>query len=314
MGQVLDGLLDKMIVYLEPGSAYRNVIVALATLVILMYVHRLTRRKLAVYIQRQAHKPENAQRFLRAYDFVWKGLIGITVLVAASGSFRLLGLTVALLGTMLGWSLQVPIRGLAAWFMVLLKRPFRIGDRISVAGVTGDVLDIQLNHVILNQVGGTVQGEERSGRGILVPTAMLFGENIINYNYFGREHAAVDTPVSRYMLDEVLVRTTFGSDHELAKKLCVDAARQAVRELVGQTDGEPFTRAEFMAWGVLIRVRYKTLPVRRQEVSSRVTELIWESFGRNSDRVRFCYPGSVARVTRSSTQPPPPMEAQGAPN
>ena len=32
-------------------------------------------------------------------------------------------------GMLLGWSLQAPVSGLAAWVMVTLKRPFRIGDR-----------------------------------------------------------------------------------------------------------------------------------------------------------------------------------------
>ena len=37
-----------------------------------------------------------------------------------------------------------------------------------IAGITGDVTGISLTHVILNQVGGSIGGEEKSGRGILV--------------------------------------------------------------------------------------------------------------------------------------------------
>jgi small-conductance mechanosensitive channel len=193
--------------------------------------------------------------------------------------------------------------------MVVLKRPFRIGDRISVAGVTGDVIDIQLNHILLNQVGGTVQGEERSGRGIFVPNAMLFGEEIINYNYFGKQEAAASP--SRFMLDEVVVRVTFGSDYEFARQLCVEAARQAAGELVGETDADPFTRAEFSPWCVLLRVRYKTIPAKRQEVSARVTKRIWELFGEHRDRVQFAIPVHVTGVRPSAGQPPPPMAAAG---
>ena len=42
----------------------------------------------------------------------------------------------------LGWSLQRPVTGVAAWLMVMIKRPFMIGDRIIIQGVRGDVLEI----------------------------------------------------------------------------------------------------------------------------------------------------------------------------
>ena len=304
--------LDWFLRSLGPESAYRSIVMALATLVVLVVAHKVTRRKLEAYLAAQAHKPENAQAFLRTYSAVWKALIGIAVVVAASGSFALMGLTIAFLGTLLGWSLQAPIRGLAAWAMVILKRPFCVGDRITVADVTGDVVDIQLNHILLNQVGGTVQGEERSGRGIFVPNAMLFGQEIINYNYFAKATAEAATPMSKFMLDEVVVRVTLGSDFALAKRLCIGAAEQAVAELIGETDEAPFTRVEFLAWGILLRVRYRTIPARRQEVSSRVTELVWQAFRANRRHVDFAIPANVVGVQPVPGAPLPPMAPGGA--
>lgn len=313
MSSYLTNCFERFNALMTPGTPSRGVIVAVAALLVLSYLQRLVRKRLAVYFEKQAHKAENSERFLRGYDAVCKVLKGVLVLIAASGSFKLLGLTVGFLSTMLGWSLQVPIRGLAAWVMIILKRPFRLGDRITIAGVTGDVLDIQLNHILLNQVGGTVQGEERSGRGILVPNAILFGESILNYNYFSNEGAETGAAASKFMLDEVLVRVTYGSDHEFAKELCLKAAAQATRELAGETDEAPFTRAEMLAWGILFRVRYKSIPAKRQEVSSRVTELIWEAFRTHADRVRFAYPGQTAGVLRPEGGAPPPMALRAQP-
>lgn len=298
MDHLLDATTDELFGILMPvvgpESPYRGVILAVSTLIVLLYFYRATRRRLEAYIGRNALNPRNLTTFLRAYDAVWKVSIAIVFLIAASGSLALLGLSVAFVGTVLGWSLQVPIRGMAAWFMVMLKRPFRVGDRIAVAGVVGDVVEIQLNHILLNQVGGTVVGEEKSGRGIFVPNAMLFDHNVINYNYFAAQGTEHETGVSQYMLDEVLVRLTFGSDLEFAKSICKDAARQAVGELLGDVDVEPFIRTEFLAWGLLLRVRFKTTPARRQEVTSRVTELIWMAFRGNPDRITFGFPVSIA--------------------
>ena len=189
---------------------------------------------------------------------------------------------------------------------IVLKRPFRIGDRIRIADVTGDVTDIQLNHIILNQVGGTVSGEDRSGRGVLIPTAMLFSEEIINYDLLRRdEYQSLERPASRFLLDEVLVRVTFGTDRELAQSLCTRAAGQAVSEIVGDVDQEPFTRTVFVPQGVLIRVRYKTKSSKRQEVSSRVTELVWLAFRENADHVQFRLPTSGAAIAGKPADAPP---------
>lgn len=300
---ITSAAMDPLVTLLGHDSPYRGLVMALAAIAILVYVNQIARARLKDYVERCAHKPENAAAFMRIYSGTYRVLMAIVVVSAAGGSFKMLGLTVGFIGTMLGWSLQVPMRGLAAWVMVTLKRPFRVGDRITVAGVTGDVLEVQLNHIFLNQVGGTVQGEERSGRGMLVPTAMLFAEEIINYNYFAMNELDVQVPASKFMLDEVLVRLSFGSDYDVARQLCIAAATQAGAELIGQTDERPFVRSEFLPWGLLIRVRYKTIPVRRQELSSRVTELIWQAFNAHPDQVRFGLPTGVAGLEGVPEQP-----------
>ena len=297
---------DVLRYYLGVDSPYRGIILAVAVLLFLIALRGAIGNRFKKTISRNVHKAEKAEHFLRIYNAVWKFIIAVFVIIAATGSFALLGLTAGFFGTMLGWSLQAPIRGLAAWLMVAVTRPFQIGDRINVAGVTGDVTGLQLNHIVLNQVGGTVQGEERSGRGVFVPTAMLFEQNIINYNLFGKEKEGDSFPASKTILDEVPVRVSMGSDYELAKKLCIEAAKKAVEELLDYTGEEPYTRTEFVPSCIRILVRYKTIPAKRQEVSTRVTELIWKAFRENRDKVRYRYPMNVTSVVRTSHESLPP--------
>ena len=107
-------------------------------------------------------------------------------------------------GMLLGWSLQAPVSGLAAWVMVTLKRPFRIGDRVQfpTLGLTGDVKQIGPMYTVLDQVGGAIGSEEAVGRNVLIPNAMLFSSVVINYTV--KREAA-------YILDEVVIRITYDS-------------------------------------------------------------------------------------------------------
>ena len=280
----LSGFRKFYFTYLSQDSPYRGVFLAILTVVILLFVRRQSTKVLRAYAQSRAQRTENVDRFMRTVNLVWKFVIAVFVIIAMSGSLKLMGLSAAFLGMMLGWSLQAPVTGIAAWLMILLKRPFRIGDRVIIAGIIGDVMDITLTHVILNQVGGTIGGEERSGRAVLIPNAILFGNIIMNY-----------TLQEKYTLDEVPVRLTFDSDWELAQQIMVAAAQQACADIIEETGQKPFIRCEFFDAGVLVRLRYQTIASKRQEISSAIVEKVLSEFKANYPKVKFCYPRSVVR-------------------
>jgi len=264
-------------------SPYRGILLAIVTVLVLSWIKRRTTRLLRDYAAPRAQKGENVEGFLRTWNTVWKFVIGVFIVIALSGSLKLLGLSAAFLGMMLGWSLQAPVTGLAAWLMILLKRPFRLGDRVIIAGIIGDVLDITLTHVVLNQVGGTIGGEERSGRAVLIPNAILFNHIIMNYTL--QEES--------FMLDEVPVRLTFDSDWELAKAILLDAAKEVTADIIEKSGQTPFIRCEFFDAGIMLRLRYQSIAARRQEFSSAVTEKVTAGFKANYPAVKFCYPHSI---------------------
>ena len=278
--------------FLDEYSPYRSMVLTFITLLVLLVLKKYTTRMMRSYTDPRALKTENVERFLRTWNAVWKFVIGVFVVIALSGSLKLLGLSAAFLGMILGWSLQAPVTGIAAWLMIILKRPFNIGDRVIIAGVTGDVTDITLTHVILNQVGGTVGGEERSGRGVLIPNAILFAQVIMNY-----------TLDAKTMLDEVPVRITFDSDYELAKKIMLEAANEVMSKVIRDTKEEPFIRTEFFEAGIIIRLRYQTIPSRRQEFSSLIVEKILEGIKAGFPAVKYCFPQSVVHYRWENESP-----------
>ena len=161
--------------------------------------------------KRQKRPAVEAPMVGRLYDL----LAALVIVMAFGYGFGKLGTFAAIYGAfggmLLGWSLQAPVSGFAAWVLVSLKRPFRPGDRIQFPnlGLTGNVMGTGPMYTTLNQVGGTIGSEEAVGRYILVPNAMLFSQVVINYT------VAQDSP---YMLDEAVVRITYDSDWEEAEE------------------------------------------------------------------------------------------------
>ena len=263
---------------LGESSAYRGPLVAAATILVLWIVYMLVTKVLKRHLRKRAQKPENVQRFLFAWRYVWLGIAFVFFLIGFSGSITALGISAAFLGMILGWSLQAPVTGIAAWLMILLKRPFKIGDRIIISGIIGDVVDIGLTHIVLDQVGGTVGGEEKSGRGVLIPNATLFQQVIHNYCF-----------ESNYILDEVAVLITYESDLAEAERICTEAAVEVTSGLIRETGHEPSTRVEFADSGIRVRLRYRAAAFERQIISSNVVRAIVRAFN-ETDRVEFAYP------------------------
>ena len=259
------------------NSPFKGILLSAITIVTLLIVKSISGYFVKRYVYQHAQVETNAQNFMAVWGYIWTAIIAIFGIISLSGSLKTLGISAGFLGMVLGWSLQAPVTGIAAWLMLILKRPFKIGDRVIIAGITGDVMDITLTHVILNQVGGTVSSEERSGRGILIPNAILFAQTITNYT-LEEEHILVEVPV----------RITFESDWSEAERILVSAAQAVTADVIQETKEEPFIRAELFDAGVMMRLRYKTRPVDRAKSLSEMVKIIFHEFAK-SNTVEFCY-------------------------
>jgi small conductance mechanosensitive channel len=211
---------------------------------------------------------------------------GIAIIAAALALFGVLGTVGTALGAfsglILGWSLQAPVSGVAAWVMVSVMRPFRIGDRIQLPslGLVGDVVDLTPMYTQLNQVGGAVSSEEAVNRPILIPNAMLFSQVVINYT--ARQDAA-------FILDEVVTRITYDTDWDEAETILLHAAREVTGDIIAQTGQEPYVRSEMYDYGVYLRLRFMTRATDRPRITYEITKRVFQDFQRSA-RVDFAIP------------------------
>ena len=222
---------------------------------------------------RRKRPPVEGLMLARIYWLV-AGIAAVCTVAYGFGVLGKFGTAFSMFGGMLlGWSLQAPVSGFAAWILVSLKRPFRPGDRVQFPSLalTGDVMDIGPMYTVLNQVGGTIASEEAVGRHILVPNAMLFGQVVINYT--AQQGGA-------YVLDEVVVRITYDSDWRTAERILLDVAREVTAEVIAATGDSPYIRADLYDYGVYMRLRYKTLVKNRAETSYLLNRRLFEEIQR----------------------------------
>ena len=299
MQEMLDGIIagvrDPLARLL--GESIISVLYATLIIIGLLVAYKVSKQLIIGAMRMQDRTDNQVRQFMALwrYGFLLAGIV--FVIVSLSGSLAAMGFTVAFVSMILGWSLQRPVTGVAAWLMVMIKRPFMIGDRIIIQGVRGDVLEISPTHILLGEVGGTVGGEESSNRGILIPNAVLFDQMVINY--------AVSTD-TKYILDEVPVRVSYDSDYKLAEQTLIDCAREVTQGIIEDTGRSPEVRAEFFDSGVFMRLRYQSIAVERQKISTAIVAKIVEAFSQ-SDQLGFAYPHSAIEYKLSETVSLPPM-------
>ena len=220
----------------------------------------------------------NVEIFSKLFRYVTLFILIISAFFSYTGSWTGLGLTVGLLSAAIGFALQKPITGIAAWIMIIAKRPFEIGDRVIIGNVKGDVEDITLTHIYLKEVGGIVPSEESSGRTIMIPNSILFEQNIINY-----------TLQDDYVLNQVVATVTYESNLDRAIQIALESAEEHTKKFRKEIKEKPYTRISFAPSGIDIHVRYFAPAAKIQGTSSKITKEIYERVIKTDD-VEFAYP------------------------
>lgn len=255
----------------------RTVITVIIVFIIFSFLISLMKRAL-LKRTRKKKQISNVEIFSKLIKILFLILLIIIAFSSYYGSWTSVGIWVGLFSAALGWALQRPITGIAAWIMVITKRPFDIGDRIMVGDTKGDVADITLTHIHLNEIGGTVASEEQSGRVILIPNSILFEQKIINY-----------TMKDEFILDEVITLVTYESNLKKAKKICYKAALKFLDEELKEQKEIPFVRVFQQDSGIHVKVRYKVRTSKRIEVLSNIHNEIINNIAKAKD-VSIAYP------------------------
>jgi len=263
---------------------YSGIVYGFLSVIVMIALFKSMTKALRAYIKKRAFKEENARIFIRYWQYGYIFAATAICVTAFSGEMQALGITMAFIGSIMAWMLSAPIRNIAGWIFLIKSKPLQVDDRVIIGGVTGDVVDITMNHIILDQVGGTVVGEERSGRGALVPMSWVFDQVITNYSM----KLPSDESGQKYLLDEIVARVTYNSDWNEAETILEEAAREVTADAIAETGEEPYIRAEFFPSGVFMRLRYRVAPTDRQRVWSEITRKASQKLEEN-DKVFYCF-------------------------
>jgi small-conductance mechanosensitive channel len=206
-------------------------------------------------------------------------------------------ISVGVISVIVGLSVQTPMQSFIGWIYILVRRPYRVGDRIKIGDATGDVIDVSYIDTTLWEFGGQLLSTDHpSGRVIKFPNAKVLSSMVYNYSW----------PLFPYIWNEIKFQIAYQSDLQFVAKTMESIVEEEIgedmeervgvyRELLGKTPvnelevrAHPrvFFRVDEVTWIDAI-VRYVVPPREAGSVKTRLIPKLLAALNAEPDKVMF---------------------------
>lgn len=276
-----------------------KVLVALLTLFLAWLLVRLLRLILQKTI---GHWKSSGGVITLVVISTWLFAVGIAVSVVA-GDIRALVGSLGLVGLALSWALQTPIESFTGWLLNSFKGYYKVGDRIQVGDVFGDVFKIDFLTTTVWEAGGPdrpgfVQSEQPTGRLVTFPNNEILTGTVVNLTG--------DFP---YVWDELAIAVANESDIKEAMRIL----KKVADDLLGSYMVEPVQKYQHIlrkaglnlevqeepqifisigeSWTDII-IRYLVGARERRKWKTELTLRIMEEISKNenTEKIKSVYP------------------------
>lgn len=179
-------------------SIVPNLVMALIILVVGIWVIRILNKLVHKFFQKKDYDLA-LESFLQSFISIsLKVILAVLVVTQLGVKTSSLVAIVGAAGLAIGLALQGSLANFAGGVLILLFKPFRVGDFISAQGIDGTVKEITIFQTKLNTFGNQLA---------IIPNGQLSNGNIINYNA---------EPIRR---DNYKVGIGYGSNIKTAKEI-----------------------------------------------------------------------------------------------
>ena len=267
----LDVVIQKLI---DSGlSAGKHIIAAVVIFIVGRFLIKLLNRLVASILQRR-HIEQSVQTFLSSLvNIILTILLIITVIGALGVNTTSFAALIASAGVAIGMALSGNLQNFAGGLIILLFKPYRVGDFIDVNGVQGTVSAVQIFHTILLTPDNKV---------IYLPNGSTSSSTITNYS---RE-------------EKRRIEWTFGIDYGED----VSRARTAILSVITAdtrilTDPAPFVAVGGLSDSsvdILVRVWVPT--EEYWNVYFDMHQRVYETF--NEQKINFPYPQRTVHLVQ----------------
>ena len=229
--------------------------------------------------------PRRRRQFLVMRRVIIGFLVCIVLTFGFVSQFNSLATFAGFITAGIAVGLQAVLLSIAAYFFIIGRYGIRVGDRISVAGITGDVVDIGLVRMYVMELAGTGLDFYPTGRIVAFSNSVLFQTGTPLFRQI---------PGTEYTWHEVVVTITPSGNHKAAEEKLMGLVEDVYSKYRAEIERQhaaierrvdiqvdmprPEARLQFADAGLELLVRYpvelRSAPDTDEEMTRRVLDLI----------------------------------------
>jgi small-conductance mechanosensitive channel len=235
----------------------RTGMLAIGLLVVLV-ISEMWRRAIVRYVS----EPRRRRQFLVLRRVVVTCAVVVAVTLGFVTEFGSLATYAGFVTAGVAVALQNPILSVVGYFFLIGRYGFRVGDRVTISGVTGDVVDIGLVRIYLMELSSAGPDAHVTGRVVVFANAVVFQPAALY-----KQMPGID-----YVWRAVTLTLAPDTDFELAESKLLEAVNAVYEEYRAKIEEEyatlqrnvdvqlsvprPVSRVQLTDAGVQITVRY----------------------------------------------------------
>jgi small-conductance mechanosensitive channel len=194
--------MDNIVQFMQSPKGVRLITILIA-FVVIFFITGFVRRLIPKYISEM----QTRYRTRKFINFLGYALVVLVILIVYSNQLTGLAVFLGVAGAGIAFALQEVIASIAGFIAINSSHFFKMGDRVLLGGIKGDVIDIGVLRTSLMEIGDWVNGDLYNGRMVRVANSFIFKEPVFNYSG--------DFP---FLWDEIKVPIKTNSDFEFAKE------------------------------------------------------------------------------------------------
>ncbi len=257
------------------------------------------------------------QETRRRYQFLLFRRIVIWIVVAAIIAFSFVtelssvATFVGLLTAGVAVAMQNVILSVAGYFFLIGKYGIRVGDRVQIGGVTGEVLDIGIVRFHLLELGSGESDAQPSGRVVAFSNSIVFQptsgvfKQIPGTSFAWHEISVTFSPEGNYRAIQERITAAVDAALKEYREEMERQIRQMERTLdsISTIELKPMIRLHVSASGIEVTARYPVGPQNAAEIDDRVMREVYAAIDQEP-KLKLAESGGPTLQTETSAGNP----------
>jgi small-conductance mechanosensitive channel len=250
-----------------------------------------------IIILRKSRTKYRRYNLIRLTHLISLIAVGILIISFLFANWYAAAVSLGLFSLILGFALQTPISSFIGWIYIIIRNPYRIGDRIQIDTFKGDVIEIgYLDTTLWEFAGDYLTNDLPSGRLIRFPNSLVLQSSVFNYSWKD----------FHYIWNEIPFHVAYESDLEFIKKTIKqvttdelgDKMEQRIEELKALVKESPIDDIEIKEYPfvslrinpntwVEATVTYLVPPKQAASIRTRIIKSVIDALKKEPDKTLF---------------------------